>query len=112
MTRRSNVVCAGSALVALVAMVAGCEALQSGAPPISSEMTQAAAVRGNTEIEIAQGRRLLASRCISCHSLEPVVYYTPEEWRVNVRQMADRSGLNEEEERLIVAYLVAAREAM
>lgn len=51
----------------------------------------------------------MAMRCTSCHSLEPISEYTPEEWGDIVHDMADRSGLDEQEEKLVANYLKTAR---
>lgn len=96
----------------VVAGLAGCEALQSGAPPINPEMVRVAAARGDSMETLAVGRRLLAMRCTGCHALEPISNYTSAEWQANVRDMADRAGLNEQQVRQITSYLVAARESL
>lgn len=51
----------------------------------------------------------MAMRCTSCHSLEPIVKYTAEEWLDIVDDMADRSGLDEIEEAQVANYLKTAR---
>lgn len=96
----------------LVLGLEGCEALKSGAPPVSPEMVRAANASGESMETLVEGRRLLAARCTGCHALEPVSNYTPAEWRTNVRRMADRSGLTGTEERQIASYLAAARESL
>jgi mono/diheme cytochrome c family protein len=96
----------------LVAGLVGCEAMESGAPVINPQMTKAAAANGESIETIAAGRRLLATRCTNCHSLEPIAKYTSEQWKVNVLSMADRAGLREQETQRITAYLVAARESL
>ena len=96
----------------LVIGLAGCEALKSGAPPINPEMTRAAAANGDSMETLSNGRRLLAQRCTNCHGLEPIVKYTPEEWRTNVHRMADRAGLSEGDVHQVTSYLVAARESL
>jgi mono/diheme cytochrome c family protein len=75
-------------------------------------MTRVASADGVSVEALETGRRLLAMRCAGCHSLEPVANYTPREWKDNVRDMADRSGLNPEEEQQIVEYLSAARKSL
>jgi hypothetical protein len=96
----------------LVLGLEGCEAMKSGAPPVSPEMARSAVDSGESMETLVEGRRLLAARCTSCHALEPISNYTPAEWRTNVRRMADRSGLTVAEERQIASYLAAARESM
>jgi mono/diheme cytochrome c family protein len=96
----------------LLAGFAGCEAMQSRAPAIGAEMAKAAAANGDSTETLAAGRRLLATRCVSCHSLEPIAKFTPAQWEANVLRMANRSGLSEAEAQKITAYLVAARESL
>lgn len=96
----------------LVAGLAGCEAMKSGAPAINAEMTKAAAANGDSLETLATGRRLLATRCASCHSLEPIAKFTPAQWEANVLRMANRAGLSEPEAQKITAYLVAACESL
>lgn len=106
-------ICRVLLFVSLPAIVlTGCEAMKSSAPAINPAMTQVAVANGDSPEMLAEGRRLLAMRCTSCHALEPVPKYTSGEWRANVRRMANRAGLDPTEERQIVAYLVAARESM
>jgi hypothetical protein len=95
-----------------VAGLAGCEAMKSGAPAINAEMTKAAAANGDSIETLATGRTLLATRCASCHSLEPIAKFTPAQWEASVLRMANRSGLSEPEVQKITAYLVAARESL
>lgn len=95
----------------LASGLAGCEALKSGAPAINSQMTKAAMANGDSIETLAAGRSLLATRCTSCHSLEPIAKYTPVQWKANVLRMANRAGLREQETQKIIAYLLAARES-
>jgi uncharacterized membrane protein len=88
--------------------LSGCGTLETTAPPVTETLSRSAGVSSE---ELKSGRQLLALRCTSCHSLEPVAKYTPDEWRENVRTMAARAGLSAAEERAITAYLVAARKA-
>ncbi len=92
-------------------VVAGCGAAGSGAPVIGPEMMRVALARGETPELLAEGRRLLVTRCISCHGLEPVAKYTSAEWREIVDRMADRSGLDAGQAGKISSYLSAARDS-
>lgn len=88
--------------------LSGCGTLETTAPPVTDALSRGAGV---SSAELKSGRQLLAVRCTSCHSLEPIAKYTPDEWRANVRDMAARAGLSADEERAVTAYLVAARKA-
>jgi len=107
---RQNLFHALAAISALA--LASCETLQPGAPPVTPAMTRMAEADGWSAQILAGGRRLLAMRCTSCHSLEPIAKYSAVEWRTNVSKMADRAGLNETEIREITCYLVAARQTL
>lgn len=88
--------------------LSGCGTLETTAPPVTETLSRGAGVSSE---ELKSGRKLLALRCTSCHSLEPIAKYTPDEWRENVRAMSARAGLSPAEERAVTAYLVAARKA-
>ncbi|CAN5749442.1 hypothetical protein BH09VER1_BH09VER1_11910 [soil metagenome] len=92
--------------------VAGCETFQSAAPAVTPEMVAMAAADGNTAKSLASGRRLLAMRCTSCHSLVPISKYRAVEWPARVDQMADRARLNASDQAQITAYLVAVRRSL
>ena len=94
-----------------VVVLAGCAGIEAVAPVVRPEMVLAAG--GGVDIETLQeGRRLLANRCTSCHSLEPVAKHTPSEWVEIVHKMSKRSGLSPEEEKKVAAFLVAARSSL
>ncbi|MFA7343081.1 MAG: hypothetical protein WC003_02140 [Terrimicrobiaceae bacterium] len=108
MTKHRKIVFAWLLAVGL----AGCESMKSGAPAVNPEMAQVAAANGEPVETLAIGRRLLATRCTSCHSLEPISKYTSAQWRANVLRMAGRARLNDAETRQVTAYIVAARESL
>lgn len=89
-----------------------CEALQTGAPPITPTMTRIAGANGGSAQTLAEGRRLLATRCTNCHALEPITKYSVAEWRNNVRRMSGRARLDETEIQEITTYLAAARQSL
>ena len=75
-------------------------------------MVQVAKTAGDSFEKLEKGRRLLAMRCTTCHALEPIGNYTAPEWSDIVEDMADRSGLKNEEQQEIQAYLTAARKTL
>lgn len=100
-----------SRLILLFALaLCGCGSIETTAPPVTDALSRGAG--GVPAEELKSGRKLLALRCTSCHSLEPIAKYTPDEWRENVRAMAARAGLSPAEERAVTAYLVAARKVL
>ena len=96
-------------IAACLLAVAGCSTLQDTAPPVSPQMAALGYASGISADSLEAGRRLMAMRCTSCHSLEPISEYTPEELGDIVHDMADRSGLDEQEEKLVANYLKTAR---
>ncbi|NBR47448.1 hypothetical protein EBU02_01100 [bacterium] len=99
-------------LAGLGFLVGGCASFREGAPEISPAMTKLGQASGDSFEKLVTGRRLLATRCTTCHALEPVSKYTVEEWGGIVEDMADRSGLKEEEENAIQAYLTTVRKTL
>ncbi len=99
-------------LAGFVLCVAGCASFQAGAPAITPAMLKVAQSAGGSLEKLESGRRLLAMRCTTCHVLEPVGNYTVPEWSDIVEDMADRSGLESEEQQEIQAYLTAARKTL
>ena len=99
-------------LAGLLLFVGGCASFQSGAPAITPAMVKVAQSSGDSFEKLEKGRRLLAMRCTTCHALEPIGNYTALEWIDIVEDMADRSGLKNEEQKEIQAYLAAARKTL
>lgn len=58
------------------------------------------------------GRSLYIGRCGSCHTLKDPALLTPAEWPQMVRDMAEGSEINADQERAITQYLVAVSAAM
>lgn len=92
-------------------MLAGCVGIEAVAPVVRPEMARAAGVGVGLET-LQEGRALLANRCTSCHSLEPIAKFNPSEWVDIVHHMSERAGLSPEEEKKVSAYLVAARSSL
>ena len=99
-------------LAGFVVCIAGCASFQAGAPAITPAMVKVAQSAGGSFEKLEKGRRLLAMRCTTCHALEPIGNYTVQEWSDIVEDMADRSGLKNEEQQEIQAYLIAARKTL
>ncbi len=71
------------------------------------------AARYGSPVGLRAGRQVLRRDCIECHDLRTVLARprTPENWRMTVRRMADRTTmldpLDEEQQWLVTAYLIA-----
>jgi len=96
----------------VILTVAGCETFQTVAPAVTPEMIAVAAPDGGTAESLAVGRRLLATRCISCHSLVPIAKYPATQWPAQVEKMSSRANLSSSEQAQITAYLVTARRSL
>jgi hypothetical protein len=73
---------------------------------------QVAKTQGFLPENLATGRNLLLTRCISCHSLVPIGKFSAQRWPELAASMSERASLNETERAQITAYLVAARKSL
>ena len=101
-----------AAAAAAILAFTGCSTLDQTAPPVSPAMSAHASRQGVPASSLEVGRRVLATRCANCHSLEPIGKFSAEEWGEIVEDMSDRAGLNEEQKRQVTAYLQAARSVL
>ena len=79
---------------------------------VASRATRSAKTQGFSPENLATGRNLLLTRCISCHSLVPIGKFSAQRWPELVASMSERASLNETERAQITAYLVAARKSL
>jgi hypothetical protein len=95
-------------LLVVVACLVACESINY-VPPATPQM--AAAIKGQpVNVALLQkGRRLLAHRCIECHTLPPLWHYKIEDWPEIVNSMAHRASLKPAEQDAVVAYILAVR---
>jgi mono/diheme cytochrome c family protein len=97
-------------LVAVVAGLLACESVNY-LPPATQQM---AVEKKGRRVDIAtlrEGRRLLAYRCIGCHTLPPLWHYGVEDWPEIVDRMSHRASLKPAERDAVVAYIIAVRSA-
>jgi hypothetical protein len=57
--------------------------------------------------DLEHGRALYAARCSRCHELFDPASQAASHWETAVHEMNDRAGLDDDEEHLVVMYLVA-----
>ena len=86
--------------------------MQSTIPAVSPIMVATAAGKETTVSALESGRRILSTRCIACHGLEPIQKFSPEQWHSIVAQMAERAKLSPEEREQVTSYLIAARQSL
>lgn len=91
-------------IVALAAGLAGAAGCARRTPP---QATAADAERANVELaELAQGRKLLLSKCGGCHKTPLPGDRTPAEWPAMLDDMGERANLDDHQEHLIEQYLI------
>lgn len=91
-------------------LLGGCASLEQTAPAVSPQILKAS--RSADAGVLEHGRRILTTRCIKCHSLEPIGKYTPEEWVESLADMSKRSKLTPAEHQALERYVLAARAAL
>ena len=96
-------------LLAIPFVIAGCATMDNTRlPTVTAKM----AGHGVSTESLEAGRAVLATRCVSCHGLEPIAKYSENDWRRIVEGMGPRARLDAREERDLLAYLIAARAAV
>jgi mono/diheme cytochrome c family protein len=97
-----------SMLFVAVACLLSCE-LANYVPPVTPQMAATTKGRHVDVATLREGRRLLAHRCIECHTLPPIWQYALEDWPDIVNGMSHRASLKPAEREAIIAYILAAR---
>ena len=97
-------------LVAVGASLLACESV-TYLPPVTQQMTGEKRAHLVDVATLREGRRLLAYRCIDCHTLPPLWHYQAEDWPEIVDRMAHRASLKPAERDAVVAYIIAVRSA-
>ena len=71
----------------------GCATLEELAPPVGEEARRAADASGVAIDRVERGREIYVTACVRCHSPEPVLRYTAEEWAEILPRMIVESDL-------------------
>ena len=101
----------GIALLLGAFALSGCETTAGpGAPPITAATLAAGARQQADPAMLTSGRSLYIGRCARCHALPAVAEHSAEQWPEIVSHMAKRSGLNAQQSRAVLAYVLAARQ--
>ncbi len=91
------------------ATTAPTEAPVEPSAPAAEQQTEAPALQQPTPAApTVEGRELLESRCVTCHSLDKVTTHTgtAEEWDVIVTRMVNRGAdLTDAEKNILIQYL-------
>ena len=56
--------------------------------------------------ELNRGRAIYVGHCGNCHLVPKPTAHTPEDWPEHVAEMSERAGLTDDEEQLVVRYIV------
>jgi hypothetical protein len=80
-----------------------CASIETIAPPVS-----AISARGRDTATLEAGRKIYIGACASCHVAAPVRDHTPAQWPGIIADMAERTKLTPQEERQVLAYVLAA----
>lgn len=93
-------------LLLLAALSGGsCVSLEKAAPPVA--MLATSVVSKNTA-QLSSGRDIYVTRCIKCHSVEPVAKYSRVRWEQDILpEMAEETKLTVAESEAVKAYVLA-----
>ena len=91
------------AALALLALL-GCATLPEPTP-LDAERT------GLPLARLAEGRRLTLNRCGSCHRPLMPAELSAARWTEELAEMGERAKLSDEDERLVLDYLLGMRDA-
>jgi mono/diheme cytochrome c family protein len=91
-------------LFSCVLPLAGCASLETLAPPV----TPALAARAHTDASfLVTGRGIYTRQCAACHAPESVPAHAGE-WPRIIAEMAPKAKLTPEQQRAVLAYVLAA----
>ena len=96
---------AGVMILTSVAL-ASCASIETTVPPVASLPSH-----GRNVAALDAGRRIYLESCTRCHVAEPVREYPAARWPGIIADMAERSKLSAEQERAVLAYVLAATQA-
>jgi mono/diheme cytochrome c family protein len=101
-----------SILALVICLLASCELISYTPPVVTSQMASARKGQHADLITLQEGRTLLASHCIECHTLPVVWHYNASDWPEIVDSMSHRANLKPAERDAIIAYILAAHAQM
>ncbi|MCI0364101.1 MAG: hypothetical protein L0219_09490 [Phycisphaerales bacterium] len=93
---------------ALAATIVGaCATIEELAPPVDQAMLSAAGPSEASTIQLERGRELYVTDCARCHSPEPVMRYTAQQWGTILPRMTKESSLSDVDRAAVEAYVMA-----
>lgn len=98
-----------SAVLGLVLSVASCASLEVAAPPVEKLTLPKHVDRA----KLAEGRQILASRCVKCHGAPQVAKHSVEDWKEDILPaMTKKAKLSDQEASLLKNYVLTAHDAL
>ena len=90
-------------LLAIVGILYSCNIFQKTSPKVISTNSTNITVE---EKDAKVGETLYKENCAGCHRLYATTEFTADEWKPIVEAMSKEAGLNNEESRLILVYVL------
>jgi mono/diheme cytochrome c family protein len=95
-------------VAAALVLVPGCMTIDELAPPVDQILAGGGEDDGLRASTLERGRRIYLTKCVACHSPEPINRYALDRWPAIITDMAERSRLVGSEEDDVRAYVEAA----
>jgi len=108
--RRTSITAAS--LTAACVLAIGCMSLERMAPPVDDELTSVGARQGAAADALARGRAIYLSKCVKCHTVEPIDRYSIAKWQKVLPDMSEESKLTPPQRDELWAYILAAHEKL
>jgi len=102
---------AAAALAALVAVI-GCATINELAPPVGEPTLREGETIGVPAANLERGRTIYITRCVQCHTPEPVTGYSEAQWRETLPRMSLDALLTPQETADVRDYVMATLLAM
>jgi mono/diheme cytochrome c family protein len=97
------------AALSFVLVIASCASLEVAAPPVEKLTLPKNADRA----KLAEGRQILASRCVKCHGAPQVAKHSVADWKEDILPtMTKKAKLTDQEAALLKNYVLTAHDAL
>jgi len=95
----------------MLAALGSCATLEELAPPVDEHLLRVGGIDPFASSQVQRGRELYITDCARCHSPEPVIRYSAQQWREILPRMAKETSLGDEDRAAIEAYVMAVLRA-
>ena len=110
MTTHRRIRTAG-ALAALVTVI-GCATINELAPPVGELTLREGQTMGVLPANLERGRTIYITKCVQCHTPEPVTGYSEPQWRKTLPRMSHEAMLTAQETSDVRDYVMVTLRAM